>query len=102
MSVELKPFSLVVSWNTGEEEGVRLEMRSNDFADLKEKAKEFLALIRDERSIYNDNVTKPLLAKSEELETAIMEKGRILRSLQAEIDEQTRLNGVSQHGDTEH
>jgi ribosomal protein L11 methylase PrmA len=97
------PHELVVSWSTGEEEGVRLVVRSTDFEDVKQKAREFLALIREERLSYNERVIKPLLAKQQELQDRISQRAVELHELEEEIEER-RLNGhaVTSEGETEH
>ena len=76
-------YELKVDWAAGEEEHVTFLMKGDDFADLKQKAREFLALISAERLKYNKKVMQPLLDKRDELEAALVAKQRELAALTA-------------------
>lgn len=88
---------VAIRWCVSEEDHVQLIVKDETFAEASKQAREFLAVIRAERLLYNDLVQKPLFEKNEELEEALVAKQRELARLNEQIAAH-QSNGLSTNG----
>ena len=75
------PCEVAVRWAVSEEDHVQLIIKEETFDDAQRMAKEFLATVRAERLLYNQQVMQPLMDKRDELEAVLVEKQRAIAAL---------------------
>jgi hypothetical protein len=76
------PCEVAVRWAVSEEDHVQLIIKDETFEVAQKQARDFLAVIREERLTYNQQVMQPLMDKRDELEAALVDKQRQLKALE--------------------